>query len=325
MVFSNKQLLQKALEENGTALTIVELSQKTQLQVAKIRQTLTTWEKDIVRIGPQTYDLKWRVYCGKTFRHTPQAIEIEKGILSTETDVYYYLIASFDYRAKITLYDEDDVAYPLTDRKQSKNLKLSYLSGLSKWFKKYNFEVNDDILFTCKDIKTHEFKIRRQKKQERDEFIIAAKNRRLADLVYDIINHTLPKQEGDMFLIRKYVYVYPFNDPVPPDGLIKVLANNKRFLISNIDKMYSWTGHRIKDFLTVGLRKYYLQNDKKDWIPVIIDTDEFGKYGYCSQCSERVIWESDIGWHHTKTDFESAESYIPNEFFTSDNSKTRMN
>lgn len=325
MVYSNKQLLQKVLEESGAALTVSELSKRIGIPITKIRQTLTTWEKDIVRVNSQTYDLVWRVYPGKTFRHTPQAIEIENGILSTETDIFYYLITSFDYKSKITLYDEENIAYPLSDRKQLKTFKSDYLTGLVKWFKKYHFEIGDDILFTCIDIKTHAFKVQRQIKQDRDEFIITVKNKKLADLVYDIINHTPVKQEGDMFLIRKYLYVYPFNDPVPPDNLVNILVNDKRFLISTIDKMYSWTGHRIDDFLTVGLRKYYLYNDKNSWIPVIIDQDEFGKYGYCTHCNERVIWESGTGWRHTKSDLEYAESYIPKEFFKPGNPIIRMN
>lgn len=179
MVYSNKQLLQKVLEESGTALTVSELSKRKGIPITKVRQTLTTWEKDIVRVGSQTYDLVWRVYPGKTFRHTPQQIEIDKGSLSAETDIFYYLIASFDYKAKITLYDEDNIPYPY--------------------------------------------------------------------------------------------------------------------------------------------------NDKNSWIPVIIDQDEFGKYGYCTHCNERVIWESGIGWYHTRSDLEYAESYIPAEFFKLGNPKTRMN
>ena len=76
---SRRQIIKKLIEEKNKALTIDELIEYTGIPKDKIRQTLTTYDTTIVRVGPQTYDTVERVYPGKTFRYTPQKNEIKKS------------------------------------------------------------------------------------------------------------------------------------------------------------------------------------------------------------------------------------------------------
>ncbi len=146
-----RQIIKKLIEEKNKALTIDELVKFTKIPKDKIRQTLTTYDATIVRVGPQTYDTVERVYPGKTFRYTPQKKEVEKGILSNEEDVRFFLIGVFDYNAKIILIHKNKNQYPLKTCKSSKSIPFSYFRGLEKWYKKVSFENGDDILFTCLD------------------------------------------------------------------------------------------------------------------------------------------------------------------------------
>lgn len=299
---TRKEQIKKVLEEKGRALTIDELVQFTGIPKNKLRQSLTTWEYKIVRVGHQIYDLTERVYPGKTFRYTPQKEEIEKGILSSDEDVNLFLTAAYDYNAKINLIDDKDKQY------------FSANQSLKKWYKKYSFEYGDDILFTCLDFKQKTFKITHQKRKDRDEFMIKVKNKKLADQVYDILVHTIPKYENYLFLVRKYLFIFPFNDPLPPDHLKKALWNDKRFLISTRDKMLSWTGKRLTFDFDIGLKKYYFQNEKGEYVLVEVLNDECGKYGFCTLCGERLKWSKEKGWEHIP-EIDWAGAYLDNEFF----------
>lgn len=322
---SRKQQIRKTLEEKGKAMTITELSKALRLPEIKVRQTLTSFEYDIVRIGPKVFDLTERIYKGKTFRYTPDKTEIEKGVLKAEEDVHLFLTACISFWSDINLVDKEGNSHILKRLKIPRGLPFDYYRGIEKWYKKSNFELGDDMLFKCIDLKTHKFLINRQKRKERDELKITVKNRQLGDFIYDIIIHSMIKYEMDLFLVRKYLFVFPFNDPVPPDSLVKALSKDYRFLISKDKKMLSWSGHLLDEELSIGIRKYYFKNEDGEYVPVIIDQDEFGKYGYCSLCSERVIWEKETGWRHTLSDAEWADSYIPPEFFKIDSKENTIN
>ncbi len=259
LMITTKQAILKAFDTYSKPLTVNELSLFTGIPIRKIRNRLTTWEYDIIRVCDNTYDLAARVYPGKTFRYTPTAHEIEKGIIRGDDDLCLFLNAASNRNNSITLVDKNEKLHILSYHTSTKH-HYSYLGIISQWYKTYMFEDGDDILFTCLDLTTHRFLISREKKSDRDEFIIKIKNRKLADIVFNIINHTISKYESDLFLFRKYLYIYKYNEPIPPDQLVKALANDKRFLISSRDKMLSWTGYRIYDWLTVGLKKYYGQN-----------------------------------------------------------------
>ncbi|MBI5123771.1 hypothetical protein HZA75_07990 [Candidatus Roizmanbacteria bacterium] len=319
-----RQIIKKLIEEKNRSLTINELIKFTGIKKDKIRQTLTTYDTAIVRVGAETYDTIERVYPGKTFRYTPKKIEVEKGVLFADEDVRFFLIGVFDYDAKIILVDENKNEYPLKTCRPSKNIPFSYYRCLEKWYKKIGFEYGDDILFTCLDFNQKKYKIVRQKKKDRDEFIIKIKNKKLADLVYNILSFTISKYELDMFLVRKYLFVYPYNDPAPPDSLVKAFWNDKRFLISTRDKMLSWSGTLLTHGLNIGLRKYYYLNEKGEHALVTVLSDEFGRYGFCTLCNQRLIWEKDTGWQHLENENDWAD-YLPKEFFKIGKEKSKAN
>lgn len=320
-----RQIIKELIEEKNKALTIDELVKFTKIPKDKIRQTLTTYDTTIVRVGPQTYDTVKRIYPGKTFRYTPQKKEIEKGLLSAEEDLHLFLTASRDYWADITLIDDLNNQYLLKRSKAATKRSFSVYHGLAKWYKKVNFEYEDDTLFTCLDFNQKKYKIIHQKKKDRDEFVIKVKNKKLADFVYSILSYTIPKYELDTFLVRKYLFVYPYNDPVPPDYLTKAIWNDKRFLISTRDKMLSWTGHRLTYELSVGLRKYYYLNEKGKYALATVLSDEYGRYGFCTLCDQRLIWEKDTGWRHPKNESEWTDSYLTKEFFDKGKEKSKTN
>jgi len=291
----------------------------------KIRQTLTTYDTAIVRIGPETYDTVERIYPGKTFRYTPRKNEVQKGLLFAEEDLHLFLTASRDYWEDITLIDDSGNRYLLKKHKAASKRTYSYYRGLAQWYRKVDFKSEDDILFTCLDFKQKQFKIVHQKKEDRDEFIIKVKNRKLANLVYKILSYTIPKYELDMFLIRKYLFVFPYDEPIPPDYLTKAIWSDRRFLISTRDKMLSWSSHLLTDDLEIGIRKYYYQNERGEYYPVSILSDEYGRYGFCEHCEQRLIWEKESGWRHPVNEAEWSESYLSKDFFNLDKDIYKQN
>ncbi len=127
-----------------------------------------------------------------------------------------------------------------------------------------------------------------------------------------------------MFLIRKYLFVYPYNNPISPDHLTKAIWNDKRFLISIRDKMLSWTGSILTHDLVVGLSKYYYLNEKGEYALVSVLSDEYGRYGFCTLCDQRLIWEKNSGWRHSENENEW-DNYLTKEFFNIDKEKSKAN
>ncbi|MCL4374647.1 hypothetical protein M1523_02170 [Patescibacteria group bacterium] len=320
-----RQIIKKLIEEKNRSLTIDELVKFTGIPKAKIRQTLTTYDTTIVRVGKERFDTVERIYSGRIFRYTPQKNEIQKGLLFAEEDLHLFLTAARDYWSDITLIDNFNNQYLLKKHKARSKIPFSYYRGLAPWYKKVGFQDNDDILFTCLDFNQKKFKIVHQKQQDRDEFIIKVKNKKLADLVYSILSYTIPKYELDTFLIRKYLFVFPYNEPDPPDHLTKAIWNDKRFLISTRDKMLSWSGYPLNHDLEIGIKKYYYQNERGEYYPVCILSDEYGRYGFCDHCEQRLIWEKNTGWRHPVNEAEWSESYLTKEFFNLDKNIYKLN
>lgn len=312
---TRKELIKAVLEKNGRAMTVDELEKETGITAKKLRQVLTPYSIDIVRAGDKIFDLSYRIYPGKTFRYTPTKIEIEKGLISAEDDLHLFLTACFDYSATITLVDEEGIKYVLPKSRKNKNVPYMVYAGFIRWYRKNYFQHEDDILVTCLNWQNHIFSIKRCKKQDRDQFLITIKNRNLANMVFDILNHSYSKYEQDLFLVRKYLFIYPFNQSTPPDQLEKALRKDKRFLISRFDKMLLWTGHLLDDWLTIGLKKYYYKNDKGEWAPVSVISDEYGRYGFCNFCAERMKWSKDKGWRHLENEADWGDVYLDKTFF----------
>lgn len=325
-MLTTKQSLLQALESQNSALTVDELASLTNIPAPKIRQRLTPYEQEIVRVGNNTYDLAKRVYKGKKFRYTPSKREIEKGILKGDDDLGSFLTAWNHHDATIIFIGDKENRYKLSRHNNPKIIEFPYYAGIAGWYKKTGFEEGDDILLTCTDIRTYIFSIRKERRTDRDEFIISIKDKKLADLVYDILNHSVAKYESDFFLFRKYLYIYPYNEDIPPDHLFRALEGDKRFLISSRDKMLSWTGKLLNDWLTIGLKKYYFQNDQNEWTPVFIEQNKHGrKFGYCSQCGDKMYWASKYLWLHPKTQGEYSRKYLDTSFFTFDKNKEIQN
>jgi len=320
-----RQIIHKLISKINRSLTVDEIVKYTGIPKVKIRQTLTTYDTTIVRIGSETYDTVERIYPGRTFRYTPKKIEIEKGLLFAEEDLHLFLTAAKDYWSDIVLIDDVGNSHILKRNKPIGRRSFYFYQGLGKWYKKTGFEEGDDILFTCFNLEEKKYKIIHQKKRDRDEFTIKIKNKKLADMVYKILSYTILKYELDTFLVRKYLFVYPFSDPVPPDHLTKAIWDDKRFLISTRDKMLSWTGHPMTGDLDIGLKKYYFLNEKGEYVLVEVLSDEYGRYGFCTLCNERLIWEKDTGWRHCKDDTEWTDSYLTKDFFEKDKEKIKTN
>ncbi len=317
---TTKQLLLQAFEEHKQALTVDELSQFTGISPSKIRQKLTPYEQEIVRVGNSTYDLAKRAYKGKTFRYTPSKREIDKGILRSDDDLGMFLTAWDHSNASIIFIDDKENKYNVSNVVTKKVVKFPYYEDIAGWYKRVAFEEGDDILFKCLDISTCTFSIWKEKREERDGSAISIKNKKLTDLVYDILNHDSIKYEMVLFVVRKYLYIYPYNEDIPPDYLSKVLSEDNRFVISSRDKMFSWTGHLISShWLTIGLKKYYFHNSDKKWIPVFIEQNKNGKkFGYCSQCGETMYWAGEYQWLHAQFPGEYSRKYLNSSYFTFD-------
>ena len=207
-----------------------------------------------------------------------------------------------------------------------KVIEFPYYKDIATWYKRFNFKEGDDILFTCIDIRTNTFSIRKEKQHDRDEFVIAIKNKKLANIIYDFLNHSVEKHETEFFLFRKYLYIYPYNQPIPPDHLVKALANDNHLLISSRDKIHSWNGTLLDHQLTIGLKKYYFQNDLIEWTPVFIGQNNKGrKFGYCSQCGEKMHWQGGYKWLHPNIPGEYLRKFVDPDFFVFDNNKKKTN
>ncbi|MEK7577853.1 MAG: hypothetical protein AAB492_04555 [Patescibacteria group bacterium] len=323
---SRKQRIVKYLEENDSSQNIDAIAKGTGIPVDKIRQTLTTFEKDVVRVGHKQFDLLTRVHKGKVFRYTPTGEEYSTGTLHAEEDLHYFLTAFRDYWPDITFLDPNGRNYLLHQVKSNKHVPFAHYSGIEQLFSRLDMQIGDDLLITCQSIETYIFLVRKERAKDRDTLQIAVRNQRLADMVADILLHAISHDEADMFLIRKYLFIYPYFTDPPPDSLRRAIASDPRFIMTPRDRMTSWTGYPMTgDRWVIGLKKYYLHSLDGTYIPVVIEADEEygGKVAYCTHCNERLIWDQQTGWRHTKDDLEWTDAYVPKEFFTySDKRKT---
>jgi len=320
---SRKQMIIELLNEKGRAVSIEELSDNLNLPQNKIRQSLSTFERDIVRVGHKLFDLPNRTLQGKIFRYSPTQPEYEKSVLIADEDIFSFLTGCRDYWNPINLIDSLNRTYQLSRAKPTRHIQFYHYRGATKLFKNLALEKGDDLLFTCLDLSTNTFLVTHQKRAQRKTLEITVRNRQLCDTVYDILLHAYCHYEDSLFLIRKYLFIYShFTDP-PPDNLRIALSSDARFLITPRDKMLSWSGYPFTHReMTVGLKKYFLKNDTNEYIPVFIDTDDEcgGKVAHCTECDERLVWKPDTGWRHTVDDVGWVDTYVPKEFFKKENS-----
>lgn len=308
----------RLLHEAGAPLPIGELARKLSLPEAKIRQSVgDIYNMEVVRVGDKLYDLPERAFVGKTFRYTPSQGEIQSGKLEQGTDLLEILTLGCARRGdrKVTALDSSGKSHTLKVAREKTGAYGFALSGLKPWYAKAGFAHGDDILFTCTAYSPPAYRIERVPKGARDEAATAQRNSQLADLVFRQLLKEVKKFCHVMFLVRKYVFLFPFNDSVPPDSLFKALAGDPRFLVSK--NVAGYDGKPMHEWI-VGIRKYFFEREDGVWIEVSVTKDEFGSFGSCTQCWERLIWNKENGWQHVEHDWDLAVSYLTPEFFNFD-------
>jgi hypothetical protein len=320
MDITRKSKIRDALKKTGRAMSLDEISTAINVSPKKIGQSLNTFEFSIVRVDTETYDLPSRFYKGRSFRVTPSNLEIEKNIIRADEELPIFLSANYDTLDPILLIDDDGDEYLIRTIKYVKTAVFEYYKGLNNWYVKHNFKFGDDIIFTCISYDDKKFQIKHVRASDRNEKLIALKNKILADCVYKVLSMTILKYEDIMFLFRKYMFTFPYNEDVPPDSIFKVLLSDNRFILSTRDQILSFSGE-VPNWKIIGLSKYFYLSRNNDYVLVEVLSDEYGKFGSCSQCNERMIWDINAGWRHCKNDCEWADTDIPREFFKLGNPK----
>jgi len=314
MDITRKSQIRNVLKKTGRAMSLDEISAAINVSPKKIGQTLNTFEFSPVRVSKETYDLPSRFYKSRSFRVSPSNLEIKKNIIRADEELPIFLSAKYDTWEPILLIDEEGDKYLIRTVKYAKTAGFEYYKGLNNWYAKHNFKLGDDIVFTCISYDDKKFQIKHVQSSDRDEKFISVKNKILADCVYKILSMTISKYEDVVFLFRKYMFTFPFNDDVPPDSIFKTLLSDNRFVLSTRDQILSFNGE-VPNWKIIGLSKYYYLSRNNDYVLVEVLSDEYGKFGSCSQCNERMIWDSNFGWRHCKNDMEWADTDIPKEFF----------
>ena len=313
---SRVSLIRKALEEASGPLSLGEISKKLGFTEAKLRQSIGGYyEFHVARVGEKLFDLPARAFIGKNFRYSPSWEEVTKGELGAGTDITEMLDLEVPHGQPVVLRDESGEEFNLKRmRGQDRDLGFGF-SGLKRWYRENNFLHGDDIIFTVASWQPRIFLIKKVLKAERDEDKIAARNRELADLMYKQLLPRIRKFEHIIFLSKLYVFVYDYQNPLPPDGLLKVLGQDSRFLVTK--KLMNGAGKPMRSW-TVGIKKYFFENKEDLWVEVMVLKDEFGSYGACDSCGERLIWSQEQGWRHTKDHVEWTFTYLTPAFFNFD-------
>ena len=137
----------------------------------------------------------------------------------------------------------------------------------------------------------------------------------LADAAYSALNYEFTRYCSDMFMIRNYFFL--INPRTHPNPMNEALVYDPRFVNNFSHQLVSWTDYLIDRSHPVhGQRKYYYLHQSGAYVPVQILTDyEFGeKFGVCSLCNARMIWELWCGWRHCKDDLEWVNKDFFNDF-----------
>jgi len=305
----------EVLTRTGHPMTLEELAMSIGVTPAKLRSTLTNFDSHIVRVGNKLFDLGDRTYKGRTFRYTPTEREIKIGAIENHQDITYLLDGFRGFWNDIHLTDSNDNTATLI-REKGKNRK--YYRGLLPLLKNNPTKQGDDWLFTCQDLSTHTYSFRVQKRSDRDEVKIKKNNKKLADMVYSILSHAFTRTDTDMFLIRKYAFLFDgFNDHAP-DSIANAIKSDHRFLHTFRDILCGWTGKPFhdSDVLTVAIKKYYYLADDSTYVRVNVQEDEWGdRVGWCTRCDSFLLWSSVTGWRHPTNELDRINASLPPKFF----------
>ncbi len=301
---TNKDKIREALNKAGHPLSINEVSCLTGLGKTQVRNTANYYQSEIVPVGGGKIDLLTRAYKERGLRVTPSRQDIEAGIVhSDELSVYLWplriikdAIAIGERGEKFALRKE----FGLSDRQ-------SVMSGFSRWYRMTNFQVGDDIIFRCCNLEKQEFNIFHLAFRARNEEEIARKNYQLEEIIYDFLKYTPDKSENIYFLARKALLRDLYLDEILPDELFRALSKNRYLLI--LEAKYRKVTH-----FNVGIKKYF-HSHAGEYHPVSILEDEIlGKYGYCTECENPMIWDKKRGWRSARED-EYFDIYLDKSFF----------
>lgn len=298
-------------------MTLEELAKCMGTTPAKLRTSLGNFDSRVVRVGNKLFDLGDRVYKNRTFRYTPSEREIKLGAIENHQDITYLLDGYRGFWNDIHLVDDKDNSTTLIREKSKRN---KYYRGLLPLLRKHKTNPGDDWLFTCQDLSTHTYLFWVQKKEDRDEKKIKANNKKLADMVYSILSHALTRTERDMFLIRKYAFLFDGFDDNAPDSLTRAIEGDYRFLHTFRDTLCGWTGepYHDSDTLTVAISKYYYLADDNTYVLVDVQEDEWGdRVGWCTRCDSFLLWSPTTGWRHPNDDLDRVNAGLPSSFFKS--------
>jgi len=312
---SRKQLVIDALMKHRKAMTLDQLSNQTGILPIHIQQAVSSYDSPVVRVREKTYDHISHFYPGRLFRFSPTDEELRLGIAYCKGGLEFFFSAWQTNPSSITIQFNEHL-YILKRVCKAKE-ENSYFSGLKKLYTDLRLHPGDDVLFTCVDITTFTFSVSCDRLEKRDALKISIKNRLLADMVEDILKHSYSHAELEMFLVRRYLFTYPFDQPTPPDSLYKAIVKDPRFIFTPRDRISLQDGRVITGDIEnmIGLKKYFFHTADGRDILVSIQTDEEfgGKYGWCTECWGRMVWEKNIGWRHANDECEIEE--VPKEFW----------
>ena len=301
---NNKEKVKKVLLEAGCPLQINEVSRLTGLTKNQVRGTASYYNSEIVPLGEGRIALIYHAYKGRGLRVTPKEEDIKEGII--ESDELFCYLWPIHTPEEVTCIDSSGQKFTIK-RKFSTSRKQNVITGFDKWYRKESFKQGDDIIFRCWNLKGREFEIYRLPAKERNEKEIARQNKKLQNLVYDILKYTPNKYENAYYLIRKYILKDLYLEEVLPDGLLQAIKDAKFLLIFRYP-------YRMISYFNVGIKKYFHYYRGQYHSVSVIEDKIMGKYAYCTQCERIMVWDKKGEWRPAqKEDFP--DIFLDENFF----------
>jgi len=288
---TNKEEVRKALAKAGHSLSINEISSLTGLRKGQVRNTANYYDSEIVSVGGGKIDLLTRAYKGRGLRVTPTRQDIEAGTVhSDELSVY---LCPLRIKETIAIGEEGE---RFTLKKEfGVSDGQSLIGGFSRWYQMINFQVGDDIIFRCSSLENQEFNIFHLPSKERNEEEIACKNSQLGEMIYNFLKYTPDKFEHLYFLTRKSLLRGLYLEEILPDELFRVSSKDKYLLV--LEKKYGEAS-----FFGVGIKKYFHSYKEEYHLVSVFEDEILGKYGYCTECENPIIWDKKRGWRPARED-----------------------
>ncbi|MCD6575177.1 hypothetical protein J7K97_05825 [Candidatus Aerophobetes bacterium] len=301
---NNKGKVKKVLLEAGCPLPINEVSQLTGLTKNQVRGTASYYDSEIVPLGEGRIALIYHAYKGRGLRVTPEKGDIKEGLIESD-ELFCYLWPVY-IPEEVTCIDSSGQKFTIK-REFSTSRKQNVITGFGKWYHKEGFKQGDDIIFRCRNLKEREFEIYRLPAKERNEKKIAHQNKKLQNLVYDILKYTSNKYENAYYLIRKCILKDLYLEEVLPDGLLQAIKDAKYLLI--FEQQYPMIS-----YFNIGIKKYFHSHKGKYHLVSIMEDEIMGKYAYCTQCERIMLWDEKRGWRPVRKE-NFLDIFLDESFF----------